>query len=409
MTIPALKWRARQLVYPELLADLEPPPLTQVFMTRRDILQTAHEPFGDAFYYGPERLSVRFADDEEARVKSGFSQSTYKTIMDRLENDGKEREAMMQARLAPVLGKRVFIKDIAHYLLPPNGTPANVAPTLVGGHNLTNGSDVDSNDGHSTNGVEHTNGFVNGPTNGDANTNGNAAAPTHTNGFVNGPTNGNGEEDNPTVMPTEMLRGFHWTFLIRHPRRSIPSYFRCTIPPLSELTGFHEFMPSEAGYDELRRLFDYLLDQGIIGPAKAGDEAPLDEALNDASSDRERAGQCSITVIDADDLLNNPEAILKTYCKEVGIDYSPAMLQWGDDDNQRYAAEAFEKWYGFHHDAIDSTCLRPRAGHHKVPTVEAENEEWRKKYGDDAARVIRQTVDANVADYEYLKSFAIKV
>lgn len=45
----------------------------------------------------------------------------------------------------------------------------------------------------------------------------------------------------------------------------------------------------------------------------------------------------------------------------------------------------------------------------KVPTVEAENEEWRKKFGDDAARVIRQTVDANVADYEYLKSFAIKV
>lgn len=59
-------------------------------MTRRDILQTAHEPFGDAFYYGPERLSERFADDEEARVKSGFSKSTYETIMDRLENDSKE-------------------------------------------------------------------------------------------------------------------------------------------------------------------------------------------------------------------------------------------------------------------------------------------------------------------------------
>lgn len=44
----------------------------------------------------------------------------------------------------------------------------------------------------------------------------------------------------------------------------------------------------------------------------------------------------------------------------------------------------------------------------KVPSAEAENEEWRKKYGEDAARVIRQTVDANVADYEYLKSFAIK-
>lgn len=366
----------------------------RVFMTRRDILQTAHEPFGDAFYYGPERLSRRFADDEEARAKSGFSQSTYKTIMDRLENDGKE-------------GKRVFIKDIAHYLLPPNGEPADIAPTLVGGHNLTNGPDT-NNDSQTTNGSEHTTGTVNGPTNGnDANA---AAAPAHTTGSVNGPTNANAEEENPTVMPTEMLRGFHWTFLIRHPRRSIPSYYRCTIPPLSELTGFDEFMPSEAGYDELRRLFDYLLDQGIIGPAKAGDEAPLDEALNDTSSEQGGASdRCSITVIDADDLLNNPEAILKTYCKEVGIDYSPAMLQWGDEDNQQYAAKAFEKWYGFHHDAIDSTCLRPRAGHHKVPTVEAENEDWRKKFGDDAARVIRETVDANVADYEYLKSFAIKV
>lgn len=65
-------------------------------MTRRDILNCAHEPFGDAFYYGPERLSERFADDEEARIKSGFAKSTYRTIMDRLEDDGKE------VRLSPL-------------------------------------------------------------------------------------------------------------------------------------------------------------------------------------------------------------------------------------------------------------------------------------------------------------------
>lgn len=59
-------------------------------MTRRDILQTAHEPFGDAFYYGPERLSERFDDDEDARIKSGFSKSTYRTVMDRLRNDGAD-------------------------------------------------------------------------------------------------------------------------------------------------------------------------------------------------------------------------------------------------------------------------------------------------------------------------------
>lgn len=71
-------------------------------MTRRDILQTAHEPFGDAFYYGPERLSKRFENDEEARVKSGFAESTYRTVMDRLDNDGQQ-EVRLPLILSPNL------------------------------------------------------------------------------------------------------------------------------------------------------------------------------------------------------------------------------------------------------------------------------------------------------------------
>ncbi len=41
--------------------------------------------------------------------------------------------------------------------------------------------------------------------------------------------------------------------------------------------------------------------------------------------------------------------------------------------------------------------------------MEEENEQWTAKYGPEAAKVIRQTVDANIADYEYLKSFALVV
>lgn len=59
-------------------------------MTCRNTIQCVHEPFGDAFYYGPERLSDRFENDEKARVDSGFSQSTYKTIIDRLEWESKQ-------------------------------------------------------------------------------------------------------------------------------------------------------------------------------------------------------------------------------------------------------------------------------------------------------------------------------
>ncbi len=59
-------------------------------MTRRGSLQCVHEPFGDAFYYGPERLSSRYENDEKQRVESGFSNSTYQTILDRFERESAE-------------------------------------------------------------------------------------------------------------------------------------------------------------------------------------------------------------------------------------------------------------------------------------------------------------------------------
>ena len=59
-------------------------------MTRRHALQCIHEPFGDAFYYGPERLSSRYENDAKARLDSGFAQSTYRTTLDRIEEEGAE-------------------------------------------------------------------------------------------------------------------------------------------------------------------------------------------------------------------------------------------------------------------------------------------------------------------------------
>ncbi|KAI1417807.1 P-loop containing nucleoside triphosphate hydrolase protein [Hypoxylon sp. FL1857] len=300
----------------------------RVFMTRRDILKCAHEPFGDSFYYGPERLSERYANDEAARESSGFSKTTYRDVLNRLERDGSE-------------GKRVFIKDMAYYLMPPNGKPATIAPSLRKSEDYT-------------------------------------------------------EDGNPTVIPLEILKRFHWTFLIRHPRRGIPSYFRCCVPPLDEVTGFKEFMPSEAGYVELRRLFDYLREQKIIGPSMA------------AESNGHTQGEIAITVIDADDLLDHPEPVVKAFCKATGIEYKPEMLTWDDDENQKYVSEAFAKWNGFHNDAIHSKSLTARTQSHKTITEESENEEWRQKYGEEAQKVIRACVDENVPHYEYLKSFALQ-
>ncbi|KAH0837563.1 hypothetical protein AYO21_05051 [Fonsecaea monophora] len=378
-------------------------------MTRKD-LTCVHEPFGDAFYYGPERMSVRYENDEDARNASGYRDSTYKTIFDRLEHEGAK-------------GKRVFIKDILHYLVPPDQQPPKLAPSLqpvkrgigtekpshgVNGVNGTNG----------VNGAYHVNGAngVNGvnSVNGDNGTNG-VNGTYHVNGNgVNG-TNGihkkapfpfptEGEPGNPTVVPKALLDKFHFTFLIRDPHSSIPSYYRCTIPPLDDITGFHEFYPNEAGYDELRRFFDYAREAGLIRDRKDG----VKNGVENGHVANGTAKVPEVCVVDADDLLDDPEGILQAYCQSVGLDFHPDMLNWDNEEDQKRAKAAFEKWKGFHEDAIDSTDLKPRT-HKKAPKTEEQwDAEWKEKYGEKAARVIRKTVDDNMADYLYLKQFALK-
>ncbi|PTB36448.1 uncharacterized protein TrAFT101_010333 [Trichoderma asperellum] len=284
----------------------------RVFMARRDILECAHEPFGDAFYFGPEFMSDRFRDDVATRQSSEYRDTTFKNVLERLEDAEKE-------------GKRLFIKDMAYYLMPPDDKPSQIAPSLGGGE----------------------------------------------------------EAGNPTVLPVNILKRFHFTFLIRHPKRSIPSYYRCTIPPLSEITGFDYLMPNEAGYVELVRLLDFLIERGIV--------------------DKDH-----ITAIDADDLLDKPEQVIREYCARIGIDFKPQMLKWTEEDKE-HAAEMFAKWNGFHDDVLKTNCFQARSHAQKTSTVESENREWLEKYGPEAQKLIRQTVDENIPHYEYLKQFCISV
>lgn len=331
----------------------------RVFMTRRETMQCVHEPFGDAYYFGPERLAERYEKDTKSREESGYADSTFRTIFDRIAKENTE-------------GKRVFIKDMAQYWIPPNNKPATIAPSL---NNYKRGVGTDTL----------------------------ALSPSTTRTNQDGPPYPyptKGEPNNPTVVPKDLLASFHFTFLIRHPRNSIPSYYRCTIPPLDAVTGFYNFRPDEAGYDELRRLFDYLRSEGQVGPKLAG------EATNGTNGHN---GGVEICLIDADDLLDNPSGIIEAYCKSTGIKYEPEMLTWDTEEDHAYAKETFEKWRGFHDDAIESRELKARTHKKGVKSDEEYFKEWTEKYGEEGAKTIRDTVKANLEDYEYLKKFAIKL
>ncbi|KAK2762103.1 hypothetical protein FQN54_001110 [Arachnomyces sp. PD_36] len=337
----------------------------RVFMTRSKTLKCIHEPFGDAFYFGPERLSERYEEDVEARVESGFGDSTYKTIFDRIDRESSE-------------GKRLFIKDIIHYLCPPDNQPASIAPSLMKGKR---GVGTDASEVLEGGAVK-------------------SGSPASTKPPY--PYDTPAEKDNPTVVPTELLSKFHFAFLIRDPHYSIPSYYRCTIPPLDEMTGFYEFHESESGYDEVRRVFDYLRKANLVGPGHANHNTP-----NETSTSSPKGVE--ICVVDADDLLDNPAGIIKKFCESVGYPYDPDMLNWDSPEDHEIAKEAFEKWKGFHEDAIDSSGLEPRL--HKKPTkTEAEfDADWCAKYGEEGARIIRSAVDRCMPDYRYMKKFTMKV
>ncbi|KAI4261797.1 MAG: hypothetical protein L6R42_003011 [Xanthoria sp. 1 TBL-2021] len=286
-------------------------------MTRRDILNFFHEPFGDAFYFGPEKISpahLRWSIDKIE--SSGRGHYTYDWVL----------QSILTADEDPT--KRVFIKDMSYHIIPPIHSITARAPSLQA-QNLSSIS------------------------------------------------------PNPTLLPTQVVDAFKFVFLVRNPASAIPSLYRCFIPPLSTQTEDTSLDPTELGYRELRILFDYLRD-------KNKNPLPL--------------------LIDADDLLADPDAILHPLCAYLEIPYSPSMLSWPTAEDHAFAFSLFEKYAGYHQDALNSTALALKA--EKKDTAprssEERNDEWKAKYGKEAMQVIRSAVDACRDDYEYLRSFRMR-
>jgi hypothetical protein len=234
---------------------------------------------------------------------------------------------------------------MAQYWIPQDGKPSSIAPSLV---NYKRGVGTNGE----TNGEGHIK--VNVVPSKDA-----KAVKDH--GY---PYDTFAEPNNPTIIPEALLKQFHFTFLIRHPRSSIPSYYRCTIPPLDKVTGFYNFDPKEAGYVELRALFDYLRSVGQVGPKVAGQENHTNGTNGVTNGTNGHTNGASdkidICLVDADDLLDAPYAVIEEFCKSVGMPFSRDMLNWDNETDLNTAKEAFAKWKGFHEDAIHSTELKPR-------------------------------------------------
>lgn len=207
---------------------------------------------------------------------------------------------------------------------------------------------------------------------------------------------------NPTFLPNSLLHTFQFVFLIRKPSSSIPSLYRCFIPPLSEKTNEDTLDPRELGYRETRLLFDYLYPPALRSPY-----FPFSTASENGAPDT------APIIIDADDLLSHPESILRSFCTRLDLPYSSSMLSWPTSEDHVHAVSLFKKYAGYHEDALKSTGLRRKAVdgedyRREAKTREEEDEEWKENYGSEAAWTIREAVNQCQEDYEYLKKFRIK-
>ncbi|CAG8774481.1 26164_t:CDS:2, partial [Racocetra persica] len=91
------------------------------------------------------------------------------------------------------------------------------------------------------------------------------------------------------------------TFLIRNPKKSVRSLYKAAtfIFNKSPELGYKGFDKSLVGLRESKQIFDLLKD------------------LNK-----------QLIVVDADDLINDPERVLKKYCELIGEEYKEEMIHW---------------------------------------------------------------------------------
>lgn len=190
------------------------------FLQREEELYCLHEPFGDAFYFGPQRQSPRYMNGnlpEDMKLTS----ATFESVCEEI--------------LTLRSGKRVFVKDMAYYV-------------------FSRLKDV--------------------------------------------------------KLPLDKMIN---TFLIRDPQKAVPSMYKCSIDSAS--TGWGSFDPNEMGYSEQKDLFDYV--------TKRYRQTPI--------------------VVNSQDLVNNPRAVLQKYCELVNVEFKESMSNW-----KPKKIEQFDKWTGWH-------------------------------------------------------------
>ncbi|KAL1495771.1 hypothetical protein AB1Y20_016633 [Prymnesium parvum] len=125
-------------------------------------------------------------------------------------------------------------------------------------------------------------------------------------------------------------------FMMRHPAKAISSlYFKSVID--NEKTGYTHFDAVEAGFEQLWQLLCHL----------------------------ERKGAPPPTIIDADDLLEDPQGVMKAFSTAVGLPFKESMLSWAAGP----VKELESPFSGWTEDVQKSTGIKRREKRSPPPSI----------------------------------------
>lgn len=129
-------------------------------------------------------------------------------------------------------------------------------------------------------------------------------------------------DGNFEILLQKGLSEYKHSFLIRNPKKAVPSLYRASVN--TKKTGWDYFDSEEAGFRQMLQLYEFVV--------KEFDTSPV--------------------IIDADDVLESPEEMMKKYCEAMGLVYQENMTTWEPGE-----VPEWDTWDGWHDAVLKSRGL----------------------------------------------------
>ncbi|CAG8442811.1 442_t:CDS:2 [Cetraspora pellucida] len=183
-----------------------------------------------------------------------------------------------------------------------------------------------------------------------------------------------------TLQSKEILSKFKHTFLIRNPEKSVKSYYKAAITtykvwdevgvPNSERVNL--FSSNKIGLKESRILYDLV----------------------------KNVTEEEIALVDADDLVREPEKILKKYCEMINVKFTKEMLEWKSERVGIWDSKMSGLYY-----VQDLNYLWHKNAMQSIGFDKTINNEEEIEY----PQYVYDIIDENKPHYEYLFQYRIKL